>query len=170
MLTTSRTATRPILATSITNLTAGEKNSDSPNIGAIVGGTVGGVIALAGLITLVSLCVCSKRRQRTRHKAPELDNTQTAELDNPAVSQKPAANYIPSHGGTVPSPAHVYSPHALLPPPVTIWHQTSAQLSSENTRSELPDKRSSTNAELSDLRSPVELPSSQRSVSHDRST
>lgn len=160
MLTTSRTATRAIPATSTTNSTAGETNSDSPNIGAIAGGTVGGVVALAALITLVSLCVRSKRRQRTGHKAPELDNTQTAELSSPAVSQKLAANYIASHGGTVPSSAPVYPPHASPPPPVTVWDQTPAQLGPDNTRSELPDNRISINVELSDLRSPIELPNS----------
>jgi hypothetical protein len=124
------------------------------------GGTVGGVIALAGLVILVSLCVRSKRRQRIGHKAPELENTQTAELGGPAVNYKPAANHIASHSSTVPSPASVYSPYASMPPPVTAWHRNSAQIGRDNTMSELPDNRISTNAELSDLRSPIELPSS----------
>lgn len=110
MLTTSRTATRPIPATSTTTLTADDTNSGSPNIGAIAGGTVGGVVVLAGLITLVSLCVCSKRRQRNGRKASELDNTQTAELGSPAINQKPDANWIASHSGAVPSSAPEYSP------------------------------------------------------------
>jgi hypothetical protein len=166
MLTTSRTATRPIPATSTANLTAVETNSDSPNVGAIAGGTVGGVIALAGLVILVSLCVRSKHRQRIGHRAPELENTQTAELGGPAVNYKPAANHIASHSSTVPSPASVYSPYASMPPPVTAWHRNSAQIGRDNTMSELPDNRISTNAELSDLRSPIELPSSQQSVSY----
>jgi hypothetical protein len=163
MLTTSRTATRPIPATSTANLTAAETKPNSPNIGAIAGGTVGGVIALAGLIILVSLCVRSKRRQRTGHKAPELEDTQTAELGSPVVSHKPDPNYIASHSGTVRSPAPVYSPHASSPP------STSEQFGRDDTMSELPDNGSSANAELSNLRSPIELPSSLRSVPHDRS-
>jgi hypothetical protein len=170
MLTTSRTATRPIPATATANLTAVETNPDSPNVGAIAGGTVGGVIALAGLIILVSLCVRSKRRQRIGHKAPELENTQTAELGGPAVSHKPAANHIASHGSTVPSPASVYSPYASMAPPVTAWHRGSAQIGRDNTMSELPDNTIPINAELSDSRSPIELPSSLHSVFHNIST
>jgi hypothetical protein len=170
MLTTSRTATRPLPATSTANLTAVETNSDSPNVGAIAGGTVGGVIALAGLIILVSLCVRSKRRQGIGHRAPELENTQTAELGGPAVSHKPAANHIASHSSTVLSPASAYSVYASMPPPVTAWHRDSAQNGHDNTMSELPDNRIPTNAELLDLRSPIELPSSLHSVSYSINT
>ena len=84
-----RTATRPIPETS-TAVASDQPGPSSPNVGAIAGGTIGGIAALIALIAVIVVCL----RRRHGKKAPpaprlELDGaTARSELDNFAMAQK----------------------------------------------------------------------------------
>ena len=160
-----------------------QQASDGPNVGAIAGGVVGGVIALIALIAVVLLCLRRRHRKQATHNQPEMDNTTTPELGGPNMAQKHITNYSVSDSSTA------YSPQASSPPGTNSWsgsqhyyqgsppHQggewtqayyppppepsiPSKRLSPLEVSAELPDVRSPANAELSEVRSPVngELP------------
>lgn len=122
----SRTATRPVPATSSASASTSQQASSGPNVGAIAGGTVGGVIALVAIIAVMFLCLRIRRRQQGKHSQPEeLDSNPTAELGSTAMTQKPAVDYAVSEGGTLcPSSTTTpaYSPQASPPPPSMSWH------------------------------------------------
>ncbi|KAJ8116246.1 hypothetical protein OPT61_g2273 [Boeremia exigua] len=127
MSATSRTATRPIPATATAT---SQSDPSGPNVGAIAGGTIGGLAALA-MIAIIFFWLRPKRGIKATGNAPELD-----ELDGPSVYEKPAENITVLHGSTIPS---------------SIWHQGSscAELpGSDPASAELPDARSPTISEL----------------------
>lgn len=120
----SRTATRAVPATPAAGQLKPQAASSGPNIGAIAGGTVGGVIALIALITIVLLCLRRRRSKQAAPNQPDLDPNATPELDAPTASQKPFANYSVSDGITMPpstTPTPAYSPQASPPPASNSW-------------------------------------------------
>lgn len=117
-----RTATRPVPGMQTAGNHTVQPASSGPNVGAIAGGTVGGVVALVALITIVLLCL----RRRRRNKAPphaqtEIDSNNKSELDG---FQKSNVNYTASEGGTVVSSmtsTTAYSPQASPPYGTNSW-------------------------------------------------
>jgi hypothetical protein len=149
-----RTATRPIPETP-TAITSSQPEPGSPNVRAIAGGTVGGVIALIALIAAVVLCL----RRRNRKKTPytprsELDTATRSELENFTIPQKHLANYSIAED----------RPYYYASPAET--SAVAGQMDVHEVVAELPDSRSPASAELPDVRSPVngELPDTNLSV------
>ena len=104
-----RTATRPIPQPSSSSGSPGQSTSSEPNVGAIAGGTVGGVVALVALIAIVIFCLRRRKRSAAApHHQLELDTAAKSELDG---QQKHGTRYAISPGG-VPSmsSAPAYSP------------------------------------------------------------
>lgn len=172
-----RTATRSLPASGTGKSEASPPSSDGPNVGAIAGGTVGGLVALIALIAIILLCLRRRRRKEVPRSETELDTSTRPELDGPVMAQKHITNYSMSDGGTA------YSPQASSLPGTNSYYQGSPpqqggewtqpyyppppepsvspkRLSPLEASAELPDVRSPANAELAEIRSPVnaELP------------
>jgi hypothetical protein len=118
-----RTATRPVPETPTANST-GQPVSSGPNISAIAGGTVGGVLALVILIAVVLLCLRRRHRKQANQPQTEVRTNKKFELDSLNMTQKHTANYSVSDGGTALSsmtPTPAYSAQASPPTGTNSW-------------------------------------------------
>lgn len=99
-------------------------SSNTPNVGAITGGTVGGVVVLIAIICVVLLCLRRRHRKGVSHNQSGLDTTTKSELDS---HQKTNTHYPTSEGGTMVSSmvsAPAYSPQTSLSRGTDSWNVT----------------------------------------------
>lgn len=106
-----RTATRLIPESSSSSEPPRQSKSSGPSVGAIAGVTVGSVVALIALITIMLFCLRRRKRGATvPQNQSELDTTTKSELDG---WQKTGALYTVSESGTSSmASAPAYSPQA----------------------------------------------------------
>ncbi|UPX11151.1 uncharacterized protein EKO05_0001773 [Ascochyta rabiei] len=180
-----RTASRALPGTPTASNQPTQNSQSGPNVGAIAGGTVGGVVALVALISTIFFCLhCRHSREAPNQSQTELDSNTKSELDG---FHKSNPSHTGSEGGTEMSStgsATSCSPQFSLPHGTNSWNRNQAyyqvsppQRGEEWTQqgayyppppdlsqaykhpheisAELPEARSPVNAELSDLSSPA---------------
>ena len=122
----SRSATRAIPTTEPTSKSSPEPPAKKTNIGAIAGGTIGGLIVLIGVIALVFLCLRSRRRkQNTQREGQPSETTSTSDPRSPEMAQKSIATSSVLQGSTLHSPipqSAINSPQGSPPPAPSQWH------------------------------------------------
>ncbi|UPX11017.1 uncharacterized protein EKO05_0001644 [Ascochyta rabiei] len=123
MVINSRTATRTVAATPTAEQPTSQPPSRKTNVGAIAGGTVGGVVALAGIIALIFICL-RRRRKQAMHDQAERNPSTGPNLHGPDMAPKHFAHASISQSSTMfasMAQSPTYSPQASPPPPST-WH------------------------------------------------
>jgi hypothetical protein len=139
-----RTATRSIPQTSTAAPSIQPVSSDS-HVGAIAGGTIGGVIALLVIIAAVVLCLRRRHRKNAPRIHSELDANARSELDNLSVAQKHSANYSVAED----------RPYYASPADHHLSTTAIGRMNGQEMRAELPDSTRPSSVEMPDVRSPV---------------
>ncbi|KAF1931535.1 uncharacterized protein M421DRAFT_89835 [Didymella exigua CBS 183.55] len=122
-----RKPTQSIPVTSATSISAptSQPKTENLNVGAMAGGTIGGVVALGALVVVVFSCLRSGRLKQTHSQIKQIHNNRASELEGLGMAQKPAATYAIADGSNRPfsvSPTPAYSPQASPPPPPVSWN------------------------------------------------
>lgn len=127
----SRAATRPLPNQSSTATNEPEQPASKTNTGAIAGGVVGGVVALAGIIALAWFCLLRRRSQKQEEQSfahgPTAAATQQSDLAPIQTDKYVATPTTTSYPSPFPSPhpqGPGYSPQASPPPPAWSEHHT----------------------------------------------
>lgn len=126
----SRVATRSVPGTmaSAAPTSSVVAAKSSTNVGAIAGGTVGGVVVLVGIIGLAIFCLRSRRRKRAAQTGGSTQPNTADNARSPTVEEKSVTHFSTSQGSTMYSPnsnVSAYSPHGSPRPP-TDHHNSAA--------------------------------------------
>ncbi|KAJ8109048.1 hypothetical protein OPT61_g7738 [Boeremia exigua] len=125
--TVTRSATRPLPSSSSALVSPPSQPASKSNTGAIAGGVVGGVVALAGVIALAWFCLRRRRKQK-QSTSPTTDVAPTQPSKQHGVAEKYVATpTTASYPSAFPSPhpnTSGYSPQASPPPPSWSEHHS----------------------------------------------
>ncbi|KAF2687429.1 hypothetical protein K458DRAFT_386249 [Lentithecium fluviatile CBS 122367] len=145
-----------------TPVPSGDAGAGKSHTGVIVGGVVGGAVAIVAIVSLLIFFLCRRRRARSRAGTPEMAETGPGGEKSAAYTGSPTADEAPP---TYSSPNPNMHPSSLSPIPGHKYHQADqrvhelpVELPSSSTQrySELP--ADSQTSKIAELESPMTSP------------